>query len=271
MPPADAGFNGTISGKLIRYKAYMKKHLLLFLFLVSTVLLKAQGSVKDSAFRIMMVSVHFSGQIPQGDMAKRYGANLAVGGTYTWKTKKNVLFGTEVSYFFGRNLKEDPLAGMRVAETGQLVDNEGYPADLRLTERGWNVYANAGYLFSKLGHNPNSGLMVTMGAGWMQHKIKFYDPNKKVAAVNGDLKKGYDRLSGGFALSQYIGYQYLSNNRLTNFNVGFEFYEGFTKSMRGYNYDTGLADTKQRLDIMIGFRIAWTLPLYKRLKDFYYN
>jgi hypothetical protein len=248
----------------------MKKQLLLLAFIISGTLLKAQGSVKDSTFRIMMVNVHISGQIPLADMAKRYGADLSVGGSYVWKTKKNILFGAECSYFFGRNLKEDPLAGLRVAETGQLVDNEGYPADLRLTERGWNIYANAGYLFSKLGHNPNSGVFFTVGAGWMQHKIKFYDPNKKVAAVYGDLKKGYDRLTGGFALSQYIGYQFLSNNRLTNFNFGFEFYEGFTKSRRGYNYDTGLADTKQRFDVMIGFRFAWTLPLYKRLKDVYY-
>ncbi|MES2132867.1 MAG: hypothetical protein V4506_10970 [Bacteroidota bacterium] len=245
-------------------------YILFCLVCLSSVKTEAQGSVKDSAFRIMMVSVHFSGQIPQKDMAKRYGPNLSAGGSYTWKTKHNVLFGTEVSYFFGRNIKEDPLKSLRVGDGSQVTDNEGYPADLRLTERGWNVYANAGYLFSKLGHNPNSGVFFTVGAGWMQHKIKFYDANKKVAAVYGNLKKGYDRLSGGFALSQYIGYQYLSNNRLANFNFGIEFYEGFTKSLRGFNYDTGLADTKQRLDIMMGFRIAWTLPLYKRLKDVYY-
>jgi len=260
----------TITIKTIRYSTDMKKLLLVFSLIISGTVLRAQGSVKDSAFRIMMVGVHISGQIPQADMAKRYGANLGAGGSYTWKTKKNMLFGVEGTYFFGRNIKEDPLAGLRIPETGQLVDNEGYPADLRLTERGWNIYANVGYLFSKLGHNPNSGVFFTVGGGWMQHKIKFYDPNKKVAAVNGDLKKGYDRLTGGFALSQYIGYQYLSNNRLANFNFGFEFYEGFTKSMRGYNYDTGMADTKQRFDVMIGFRFAWTLPLYKRLKDVYY-
>lgn len=246
------------------------RYILFCLVCLASVKAGAQGSVKDSAFRIMMVNVHFSGQIPQKDMAQRYGPNLSAGGSYIWKTKHNVLFGAELSYFFGRNIKEDPLKSLRVGDGGQVTDNEGYPADLRLTERGWNIYANAGYLFSKLGHNPNSGVFFTVGAGWMQHKIKFYDANKKVAAVYGDLKKGYDRLSGGFALSQYIGYQYLSNNRLANFNFGIEFYEGFTKSLRGYNYDTGLADTKQRLDIMMGFRIAWTLPLYKRLKDVYY-
>jgi hypothetical protein len=58
----------------------------------------------------------------------------------------------------------------------------------------------------------------------MQHKIKLYDANQKIAAVDKDLKKGYDRLSGGFGLTQFIGYKYISNNRLANCYFGFEFY-----------------------------------------------
>lgn len=227
-------------------------------------------SVKDSTFRIMMVGIHFSGQLPQKNLAERFGPNFSAGGSFTWKTKHNVLFGVEGSYFFGRNVREDVVASMRTAE-GFVVDNEGYPADLRLTERGWNFYANVGYLFSKLGHNPNSGVFFTVGGGYMQHKIKLYDANKKIAAIKGDLAKGYDRLTGGFGLSQFIGYKYLSHNRLANFYAGFEFYEGFTQSYRGFNYDTGLEDTKKRLDVLTGFRIGWILPLYKRTKDFYYD
>lgn len=217
-----------------------------------------------------MVGIHLSGQLPQKDLAQRFGPNLSTGASFTWKTKKNILFGVEGSFFFGKNVREDVMASLRT-EKGKVTDNEGYPADLRLTERGWNFYTNVGYLFSKFGNNPNSGPFFTIGGGYMQHKINLYDANKKVAAIKGDLKKGYDRLSGGPALTQFIGYKYLSNNRLSNFYAGFEFYEGFTKSYRGYNYDTGLEDTKQRLDILVGFRFGWLLPLYKRTKDFYYN
>ena len=176
----------------------------------------------------------------------------------------------EGSYFFGNNVREDVVSSIR-NDKGQITDNEGYPADLRLTQRGWNIYGNVGYVISKLGHNPNSGVFFTVGGGWMQHKVNLYDANKKVAAVNGDLKKGYDRLTGGFALTQFVGYKYISNNRIANCYFGFEFYEGFTQSLRGYNYDTGLADTQKRFDMLIGFRFGWILPLYKRTKDFYYN
>ena len=227
-------------------------------------------SVKDSCFRILMVGIHFSGQLPKYDLANRFGPNLSAGASFSWKTKHNLLYSVEGSYFFGNNVKEDVVASMR-NDKGKITDNEGYPADLRLTERGWNIYANVGYVISKLGNNPNSGVFFTIGGGWTQHKIKLYDANQKIAAVKGDLKKGYDRLSGGFGLTQFIGYKYISNNRLANCYFGFEFYEASTKSLREFNYDTGLPDTQKRFDVLMGFRFGWILPLYKRTKDFYYN
>ena len=248
----------------------MKKSIIIF-FLVSSYLTNSlfAQSVKDSTFRILMVGVHIGGQIPQNSLVARFGSNLSVGGSFEWKTKHNVLFNIEGSYVYGKKVKEDVVSNIR-NDNGDIIDNEGFPADLRITHRGWNVTANVGYIFSKLGHNPNSGLFFTVGAGYMSHKAKLYDANKKVAAVKGELQKGYDHLTGGLALSQFIGYKYLSNNRLANFYVGFEFYEGFTKSLRGVNFNTGLADTEKRLDVINGFRFGWILPLYKRTKDFYY-
>ena len=180
------------------------------------------------------------------------------------------MLGAEGSYFWSKNVKENVTEQMRNAD-GFIVDNEGYPADLRITERGFNAYIVVGKLFPKTGNNPNSGLITNFGFGYLQHKIKLYDANQKIAAVKGDMAKGYDRLSGGFAMNQFIGYLFLSNNRLVNMVAGFEFHEAFTKSYRGYNYDTGATDTKNRMDYLIGFRIGWVLPLYKRTLDFYYN
>jgi len=248
----------------------LKKSIVIFAIVVNALTnnMLAQ-SVKDSAFRILMVGVHLSGQIPQNDLANRFGPNLSAGGSFTWKTKHNLLIGVEGSYVFGKSVKEDVISSIKNSD-GFVVDNEGYPADLRLTHRGWNICAHVGYLFNKLGPNPNSGLFFTVGGGYMLHKVKMYDASKKVAAVSGDLQKGYDHLTGGFELSQFIGYKYFSHNRLVNFYAGFEFYEGFTTSLRGFNYNTGLPDTKKRLDVINGFRFGWILPLYKLTKDFYY-
>lgn len=242
---------------------------LIFIITLFALISKSQR-VADTTINIPLVSVHFSGQMPFGDLKERFGNNLAIGGSFLFKAQKTWILGAEGCYFFSKNVKDNITAKMRNQE-GFIVDNEGYPADLRITERGFNAYLVVGKLFPKLGNNPNSGLITTFGFGYLQHKIKLYDANQKIAAVKGDMAKGYDRLSGGFAMNQFIGYLFLSNNRLVNIVAGFEFHEAFTKSYRGYNYDTGMADTKNRMDYLIGFRIGWVLPLYKRTLDFYYN
>ncbi len=231
--------------------------------------LLAQG-VTDTTLNIPMVSVNFSGQKPYGDMADRFGENLSIGGSFLFKARRKWVLGVEGAYFFGKNVRENVLSQLKTNESF-VIDNEGFPADLRVTERGFNAYVVVGKIFPKLGNNPNSGLIINFGFGYLQHKIKLYDAGQKIAAIKGDMVKGYDRLSGGFAMEQFIGYLFLSGNRLVNIIAGFEFHEAFTKSYRGFNYDTGLSDTKQRNDYLIGFRIGWVLPLYKRTQDFYFN
>ena len=63
-------------------------------------------SVKDSTVRILMVGMHFSGQLPKYDLEKRFGANFSVGSSFIWKTKHNLLFSAEGSYFFGSNVAD---------------------------------------------------------------------------------------------------------------------------------------------------------------------
>jgi hypothetical protein len=225
----------------------------------------------DSAMTIPLLGVNFGGQLPLFDLANRFGPNLNVGGSFVIKTKKNWVFGIESNYLFGKNVKEDVLKQMKNTE-GFIVDNQGNPADLRVTERGLGIHLIFGKVLG-IGHNnPNSGIIVTFGVGYLQHKINLYDAQTRIAAVKGPLKYGYDRLTAGISFSQFIGYLYLSENRLLNFYFGFEMYEAFTKSIRKLNYDTGLPDTRQRFDGLNGLRLGWILPLYKKKpNDFYYN
>lgn len=241
--------------------------LCLFLIFIAQ-FLKAQI---DSAMAVPMVGIHLGGQLPAGDLAQRFGPDLNMGGSFLYKTKKNWIVGIESNYFFGRNVRIDVLSQMRSA-AGNVIDNEGYPADLRVTERGLTIHPVFGKVFKFLSSNPNSGLMVTVGTGYMQHKVKLYDAQHKIAQVKDELAYGYDRLTVGFSTSQFIGYLFLSENRLANFYMGICAYQGFTKSVRKINYDTGLPDTKTRLDQLYGIRVGWILPLYKRKPyEYYYN
>jgi len=238
--------------------------LLIFLSLFT----KAQT---DTAITVPLLGINFGGQIPFGDLSNRFGANLRAGGSFLIKTKKNWVYGVEAFYMFGRNVKEDVMKQLKNSE-GHITDNEGYPADIRITERGLGLHAQFGRVFNFNKELPNSGILVTVGVGYLQHKINLYDAQRRIAAIHGDLVRGYDRFSGGISFSQFVGYLHISQNRFLNYYLGFEGYQTFAKSFRKFNYDTGLPDTKQRFDGLAGFRVGWILPLYKKKpNDYYYN
>lgn len=225
----------------------------------------------DSAITVPLVGINFGGQLPFGDLADRFGPNLRAGGSFFIKTKGSWIYGVDAFYMFGRNVKEDVLKELKNSE-GYVTDNEGYPADIRVTQRGLGVHAHFGRIFNVNKRLRNSGIMFTLGVGFLQHKVNLYDAQRRIAAIYGDLRKGYDRLSGGVSFSQFLGYLHLSPNRLLNFYFGVECYQTLGKSFRKMNYDTGMPDTKQRFDGLSGLRVGWILPLYKkRPNEYYYN
>ncbi len=250
----------------------MKKN---FIVLLALVLVSGRGfsqrkSLKDSVYHVLIVGLHFEGQIPGADMAARFGPTISVGLPVLYKTGKNILFGIEANYFFGTQVKERVMSNLYTPDN-TITDANGNPGAVRINERGFSIYGMFGGIINKLGHNKNSGIMALAGLGYLQHKVNIYDVGRNLPQIHGNLLKGYDRLTGGFACSQFIGYMFISQNRIANFYFGFEFQEGFTKGLRSYQYDLMAADTKSRLDIMYGVRFGWLLPLYKKApKEFYY-
>lgn len=220
--------------------------------------------------RVPLLGLHLGGELPGGDLAKRFGFNMSTGMPVFYKTRANIVFGVEGNYLFGNQIKERVLSNLLNSDN-TITDMNGNPGTFRLNERGWNVYGFVGKVFNKLGHNKNSGLMVWVGGGYIRHKINIFDVGRSIPQIRGDLVKGYDRLTGGISLNQFVGYLFLSKNRIANFYAGFEFQEGFTKGLRGYQYDLMASDGQSRVDILYGIRFGWLLPLYRKApKDFYY-
>lgn len=227
-------------------------------------------ALRDSSYNIPMTGLHLSGQLAMGDLADRFGNTMSAGIPFMYKTRKNWIIGVEGHYFFGKTVKENTTTILETPE-GTITANDGAPGRLRINERGLNFYATFGKVLPFWQKNRNCGPIVLVGVGYMQHKVNIYDVGKNIPQLRGDLRKGYDRLSGGVAITQFVGYLYLSENRLANFYAGFECNQGFTKGLRGYQYDTMTTDSAPRFDAQLGFRVGWILPLYKRIKEFYYN
>lgn len=254
----------------------MKYNFKIFIALVSYILSlvsvsKAQN-VKDSSLFFPMIKFSYAFQLPGGDLAKRFGYNSNVGLNFSIKTKKNYLFGANGSFLFGDQIIEDGILDSLKTSDGFIINQNGNPEIVRLFERGFTASLHVGKIFPVLSPNKNSGLMIYGGPTFIMHKIKIYDVGNQVPGLVKQYLPGYDRLTAGFGLQEFIGYVYLGNKRMLNFFGGFEFTQAVTKSQRGYDYDLMKADTDKRKDLLYGFRVGWILPLYKKTpQQFYYH
>ncbi len=230
----------------------------------------AQYSIRDSSISFPMIGATFSYEIPAADMADRFGPNFSIGGTFQWKLKSNWLLGIEGNFLFSDEVRENTILDNYKTPDGYIIDGAGQYAIVTLSQRGMRFNLKAGKIFPIFGPNKNSGLLASFGGGYMQHRIYIDTPGSPVPWLEGDKRRGFDRMSSGLFANQFIGYINFSNKRLVNFFAGFEFTEGFTKNKRDINFDTGLKDDKSRTDILIGFKAGWVFPLYKRVADKFY-
>jgi hypothetical protein len=231
----------------------------------------AQTNVKDSALSFSMIKFSYAFQEPGGDLANRFGYNSNIATGFSIKTKHNLILGADGSFIFGNQVKQNGILDSLKNSSGWIINQNGIPSTVRLFERGFTVSFYVGKMFHILAPNPNSGIVIYGGPTYLYHKIQINDIGHQVPELTSGYLKGYDRLSSGFGFNEFIGYFYFGNKRLINFFGGIELIQGFTKSLRGYNYDSRQTDTATRKDFLYGLRVGWILPLYRKtLQQYYY-
>jgi len=231
----------------------------------------SQVSIRDSSIFTSVIYAAYSFQFPGGDLSERFGVNSSIGGGLMFKTKSNWIIGAEGNYLFGGIVKnKDSLLLNISTPEGFIIDANGYFADVVFYERGYSIYGKFGKLIPLFGPNPNSGLTIMAGIGYLQNKIRIHNPGNTAPQIYGDYKKGYDHLNGGFTLNGSLGYTYMSNSRLLNFYGGFEFIQSWTNSKRDYDFQLGARETTSYSSQFYGIRLVWMIPLYKRTPKSYY-
>lgn len=250
----------------------MKKITIVFLLICATFFEAAgQSGVRDSTIYFPLISVSYGAYMPEGDLKDRFGFTNILGGNLLFKTKKNFIWGVTAGYIFGNDVKEPGLLSSITTKDGLIIGLDGLYAEMRIFERGYHLNATFGKVFTFNKPNPNSGIVIMGGPGFIQHKIRIENIGNTVPALRGDYIKGYDRLTNGFQLQEYIGFVYFSNRQLVNFYGGFDFIQGFTEGRRDYNFDNPeQKDNKKRIDLLFGIKIGWVVPLYKKKPAAYY-
>ena len=212
---------------------------------------------------VVSFDVTYGFHLPDGDLKDRFGNSSEIGAGLEYMTKENNwIVGVHFGYFFGKEVKEDVLINLRTPE-GNIIGSNGNWANIQLLERGIHSNILVGKLFPLIKNNRRSGLRLTLGLGVLQHKIRVQqDSQTPIAQITGDYAKGYDRLSNGLSITEFVGYQHLSNNRLVNFYFGFEFVQAFTENRRDWDFTLDLKDDTKRTDLLMGIKFGWILPFY---------
>lgn len=246
---------------------------LLFFACIGNVAL-SQRNVKDSVIGTPLVGVHYGGNWTAGDLADRYGFINHIGINAGYKTNKNWYWGVDGNFMFGNDVRMTGIFDHLVDSKGNITDINGDIAIVYVYARGFNANVAVGKIFPVLSPNENSGIMVHAGAGYLLHRMRIETQDQVVPQIELEYKKGYDRLTSGLNLHQFVGYSFMSNGGFYNFYAGFYIQEGFTKNRRTIFYDQPdtPVPTATRMDIQYGFRAGWFIPFYKRQpKDFYYD
>lgn len=227
-------------------------------------------NINDTTLLLNMFSFHASAHMPGGDIAERYGMNMGVGGSYMLKTEKNWIISADYTYYSGTDFKEESVFNALLDEYGDFINIYGEIGEVTFYERGFYAGLRAGRLFPVIGPNPNSGLVAMISGGVLQYKTLIHQDGRDIPSINGDNKKGYDRLTNGFGISEFIGYLHLDSHNPINFYIGLEFHQAWTKNRRDWNFDTMGPDLVPKKDFLYGIRFGWIFPINKQTSDTYY-
>lgn len=231
----------------------------------------AQVNVQDSSISSFILYAAYAYQIPGGNLTERFGHNSTIAPGIIYKDQKNWMYILEMNFIFGNDVKNaDSIIDGLTTEDGFVIGLDGTYTNIRPMERGFTLFAKVGKVFPAFNINPNSGLFFNVGMGYIQHKIKWDVEGNNAPQLDGDYKKGYDRFTEGFTLTQSFGLFYMADTRILNFNVSAEAVEAFTKTKR-YNFDTFKGEPNNRIDLYFGLKVSWMIPLYGRApKAMYY-
>ncbi len=240
------------------------------LFILITALSAFQGLAQDKYLfsnKIVDLQFLYNYHIPSGRIGERYGNFSSVGFGGMLKSKNNWVLGYELNYLFGMKIKEENILNNLVTSGNYVSNTDGFPANYSVNMRGISTFVKGGRLFGVKKYNMNTGILVLVGAGYLNHRINFQTQEGNAPPIDADYQKGYDRFSSGIAFNQFVGYMYHSQNRYVNLFIGLDFYQGITYNRRGYNYDTEQFDKGRHLDYTTSFRFGWTIPIYMNTRE----
>ena len=261
--------------RYLRLKFYllplMRSHffLIALFFALLPATSKAQLNTRDSARTAVLYSLGPAVYVPMASMANRYTPFSGVQVEALKKWQNGLLFGVAFDAFYGTSLKNaasifDGLSN----EQGNFIGVNGEWAFLNAGLSGGQLVARWGRLYPG-NYNPNSGYLFLVGVGMQQSKIGIRNERGNFPQLEAPMLYGYDRLHRGPLVQILARNLHLSHNERINYSFGAVLNYALTRSVRGFNIDTGLPDTALKHDLSMGVQFIWHLPAYAKQESFY--
>ena len=250
---------------------------LLCIYLQPALAQRPNENMIDSATRIIWTGANFNVQFPAGKLAETFRMNYNIGTGFSLKTASNWTYSVNFNYLFGSKLRHltvdfySSLFGDIFTPYGQIIDKGEMATDAYFEGRYWTLNAGFGKVIPVTPKWKNSGIWIHGNFGYFRHKIFINDPENYIPYFDGEYKKGYDRRSSGFMMSQFIGYLFMQKVRVASFYGGIEITEMWTKPDRDYIFTLGpTKDMKYEFSALIGLKIGWIIPLHEKKKSITY-
>ena len=260
------------------YFSNLFKHSIIAICVFCSISTFAQFSEKDTSNNEFLTPIGIGFNHLQGSFSNRFTNFKSFHSGLLYKNRKQFVFGIQGSYLFGANLKDSSMFEGIINENGTIVGGTGVPSIIEFGGRGFQVKGSFGKIFTLWDKNPNNGLLLLSSLGLLQHKIFVNIPENDIPQLNKVYRKGYDRLSNGLELSQFIGYIHLAESKeggrqmfVPTYFFGIEVSNAWIQNRRSWNYDQIKQDTKLHYDQMVNFKFGWLIRVNSaRKNDFHY-
>jgi hypothetical protein len=211
---------------------------------------------------------NYNAQFPFGNMRDRFGFNSLVSMQLAYKMKKNWIIGAEGGFLFGNKVRENYILDNISNYYRQFINaDDGTLINVKLQERGYAIKLTVGKVVPISEKYPDAGLLFITGFGILQHKIAIDVRENVLPQLNKTYRKGYDRMSNGPVISQFIGGIFMERKKFISLYGGVQFDVAFTQNRRPYDFYTKAKDTQKRVDLFLGIKLGWIIPVFLQASD----
>ena len=253
----------------MRHRLKIQNFCFLALLLLWGAPAKAQLSTKDSTRSAQLWALCPGTVHPMGAVAQTYSTVASADVEYLRKTREGIFYGVQFKALYGNAVKNaDSIFSGLTDGDGNFLGVNGEFANIQAGMSGGMLMVELGKLFAPK-YNPNSGWLWIQGIGVAQHKIGLRDQRGTLPQLQSPFIEGYDRLHLGGYTTSSLRYLHLDNNERVNWSINVNASLGVSRSIRGFNIDSGMADTNFKFDAFLGCSFQWYIPIYQEQESFY--